>query len=81
MSSINCSVPAFLVGARTRWVAAGSRVGVADRVRRPAGPPWTWWPRAGQSRARKTLVPACRWWLLVKAAIGSDAAPQAPPWS
>src|SRR5262245_7246907 len=27
---INCSVPAFLVGARTRGVAAGSRVGVAD---------------------------------------------------
>jgi len=71
MAPINCSVTVFLVGARTRWVDAGSRVGGADRTRRPAVPPWTRWPRSGQSKPRKTAYPLpAGAGLLVSAAIG-----------
>jgi hypothetical protein len=38
----------FLTGAKSVRVATGSMVGGADRVRRPAGPPLTRWPRPGQ---------------------------------
>ena len=31
----SCASPVFFVGAKTWWVDAGSRVGEADRMRRP----------------------------------------------
>ena len=48
------SARVFFAGAESLGAGTGSRVGVADRVRRclrrPRGPPLTRWPRAGQLR-------------------------------
>ena len=52
-------------------------VGIADRMRRPAGPPLTQWPRAGQSRARKTAE-CCTPLRAVRAAFINVALPLWP---
>ena len=80
------SVPLPRRRQRSLRVGAASMVGVADRVRRPGGPPLTRWPRAGQSGARKMDL-RCTWTvsreshldLHVPAECGPACGPGGPP--